>query len=113
MLACEPVSEGHGSVGHIKMDSAQARAIEILGVCSGWFLAHGFIAPVILIALGLVLTGVTEVLFPLAGIRVVATGWALKFIMIPRAAYNQGFALNHTPVRGSGLPGPVVKPGWA
>jgi len=44
---------------------------------------------------------------------VFSAGWALKFIMITRAAYNQGFALNHTPVRGSGLPGGAVKPRWA
>jgi hypothetical protein len=54
-----------------------------------------------------------EVLFAVAGIMVSAAGWTLKFIMITRAAYNQGFALDHTPVRGSGLPGGHVKPGWA
>ena len=76
-------------------------------------MALGFIAPVTLIALGFVLTGGADVLFAVAGIMVFAAGWALKFIMITRAGYNQGFALNHTPVRGSGLPGGAVKPGWA
>jgi phenylacetyl-CoA:acceptor oxidoreductase subunit 2 len=51
-------------------------------------------------------------LFALVGISVFVTGWLLKFILITRAAYNQGFALNHTPVRGSGLAGPAVQPGW-
>ena len=38
---------------------------------------------------------------------------ALKFILVTRAGFNQGFALNHTPVRGSGIAGPAVKPGWS
>ena len=113
MLAVARAWEWHCYFVHLKGDGAPARSIEILGACRGWFLALGHIVPVILIGLDFVLTGVTEVLFPLAGILVFATGWALKFIMITRAAYNQGFALNHTPVRGSGLPGPAVKPGWA
>ena len=73
----------------------------------------GLIAPVILIALGFVQPDVAEVLFGIAGLMAFAAGWVLKFIMITRAAYNQGFALPHTPVRGSGLPGGAVKPGWA
>ena len=54
-----------------------------------------------------------ETLFALAGCSVFATGWAIKFILITRAAYNQGFALAHTPIRGFGVPGPAVKPGWS
>ena len=30
-----------------------------------------------------------------------ATGWRLKFVLITRAAFNQGFSLPHLPVRGS------------
>ena len=41
-----------------------------------------------------------------------AAGWAWKFILVTRAGYNQGFALKHTPVRGAGIAGPPVKPGW-
>jgi phenylacetyl-CoA:acceptor oxidoreductase subunit 2 len=43
----------------------------------------------------------------------VAAGGLLKFILVTRAAFNQGFALTHTPVRGSGIAGPPVKPGWS
>jgi phenylacetyl-CoA:acceptor oxidoreductase 26-kDa subunit len=49
----------------------------------------------------------------LAGTSAFASGWALKFILVTRAAYNQGFALKHIPVRGSGAPGPAIKPGWS
>lgn len=39
-------------------------------------------------------------------------GWFLKWIIVTRAAHNQGFALPHTPARGAGRPGPGTKPGW-
>jgi phenylacetyl-CoA:acceptor oxidoreductase 26-kDa subunit len=37
---------------------------------------------------------------PLAAVAVVATGWWLKLALVTRAAFNQGFALPHLPVRG-------------
>jgi phenylacetyl-CoA:acceptor oxidoreductase subunit 2 len=47
-----------------------------------------------------------------AGTIAVAGGWGLKFVLVARAGFNQGFALPHLPVRGSGKPGPPAKPGW-
>jgi phenylacetyl-CoA:acceptor oxidoreductase subunit 1 len=113
MLAAARAWEWHCYFVRIRKDGAPARSLEILGACHGWFSALGFLAPLTLIALGYVLTDLGQVLFAVAGVMVFAAGWALKFIMITRAAYNQGFALNHTPVRGSGLPGGAVKSGWA
>jgi phenylacetyl-CoA:acceptor oxidoreductase subunit 2 len=52
-------------------------------------------------------------LYVAAGLCVTAAGAVLKFILVTRAGFNQGFALNHTPVRGSGIAGPPVKPGWS
>ena len=37
---------------------------------------------------------------PLAALATVAAGWWLKFTLVTRAAFNQGFALPHVPVRG-------------
>jgi Fe-S-cluster-containing dehydrogenase component/DMSO reductase anchor subunit len=96
----------------LKIESAPTRSLEILGNCHFWFLAFGSVLPLALLVLGLLFSGAAAVLFALAGLLVFATGWLLKFIIITRAGYNQGFALNHTPVRGSGLAGPAVKPGW-
>jgi phenylacetyl-CoA:acceptor oxidoreductase subunit 2 len=48
----------------------------------------------------------------MAGAIAVAAGWRLKFVLVARAGFNQGFALPHLPVRGSGAPGPSAKPGW-
>ena len=37
----------------------------------------------------------------LAGLAALAAGWRLKFALVTRAAYNQGFSLPQLPVRGS------------
>ena len=37
----------------------------------------------------------------LAGIAALATDWWLKFVLVTRAAFNQGFALPRLPVRGT------------
>jgi phenylacetyl-CoA:acceptor oxidoreductase subunit 2 len=38
---------------------------------------------------------------PLAGIAALAAGWWLKFALVTRAAFNQGYSLPHLPVRGA------------
>jgi phenylacetyl-CoA:acceptor oxidoreductase 26-kDa subunit len=96
----------------LESEGAPTRTLEIFTACRVWFFAAGLVLPVALIAVGLILPAADVVLFALAGFSVFASGWAIKFILITRAAYNQGFALPHTPIRGSGVPGPAVKPGW-
>ena len=85
---------------------------EILDAYRPWFLAFGLAVPAVAVALGFIVTAVAPLSFALGGLFAFAAGWALKFILITRAGYNQGFALDHTPVRGSGTAGPSVKPGW-
>jgi phenylacetyl-CoA:acceptor oxidoreductase subunit 2 len=77
----------------------------------GGFAWGGNLAPAALALLG----GVTglPVLVALAGLIAVIAGAAFKYTLICTAAYNQGFALNHLPVRGQGPSGGAVKPGWA
>lgn len=60
----------------------------------------GTIAPLALLLLGLFAADVARIALLLAGIGALATGWLFKFVLITRAAYNQGFALPHLPVRG-------------
>lgn len=38
-----------------------------------------------------------------AGLLAVAGGWLIKYTMVVRASFNQGFALPRVPVRGSGI----------
>ena len=94
----------------LEVEGAPTRTMEILMACRAWFLGGGLVLPVALVVAGYAFNLVP--LYTLAGLCAVATGWALKFILITRAAYNQGFALPHTPVRGTGRPGRAVKPGW-
>ncbi|MGA2567352.1 MAG: DmsC/YnfH family molybdoenzyme membrane anchor subunit [Pseudolabrys sp.] len=96
----------------LESEGAPTRTLEIFSACRPWFFAGGLVLPVALVAAGLLLPAAGAALFALAGFSVLATGWAIKFILITRAAYNQGFALPHTPIRGTGVPGPAVKPGW-
>lgn len=49
----------------------------------------------------------------LAAAIAVASGWWLKFTLVTRAAYNQGFALPVLPIRGQGEVLPGIKPGWS
>jgi len=100
-------------LGALESGGAPTRTLEIFTACRMWFFAAGLVLPLALVAAGLILPAASVVLFALAGFAVFATGWAIKFILITRAAYNQGFALPHTPIRGFGVPGPAVKPGWS
>lgn len=38
---------------------------------------------------------------PLAGLVAIAAGWRFKYVLVTRAAFNQGFSLPNLPVRGS------------
>jgi phenylacetyl-CoA:acceptor oxidoreductase subunit 1 len=95
------------------IDGAPKRTLEVLHAFGSWFFIFGLAAPFVLIVLSLLAPQFAFLLFPLAGGCVAAAGGALKFVLVTRAGYNQGFALPHTPVRGSGLAGPAVKPGWS
>ena len=57
----------------------------------------GTLAPLALAVAG----SLFSFLIPLAGLAAVATGWWLKFALITRASFNQGFSLPHLPVRGA------------
>ena len=88
------------------------RTFEVLDTHRPWFIVFGLAVPAVSVALGLVVSTIALAGFAFAGLSAFAAGWTLKFILITRAAYNQGFALSSTPVRGSGTAGPMVKPGW-
>lgn len=41
------------------------------------------------------------------------TGWAMKYMIVTKAAYNQGFAIAHRPERSAGAGGGEgAAPGW-
>jgi phenylacetyl-CoA:acceptor oxidoreductase 26-kDa subunit len=71
---------------------------------------HG--AALVLLLLGLLLPALAPILALAAGLAGLLSGWHLKFGLVVRAAYTQGFALARTPARTPGYSGPGVKPGW-
>ena len=97
----------------LQATGAPTRALEVLGRLQIWFFLFGLAGPFLLIALGFGVPRLAPEFFAVGGLSAFAAGWALKFILVTRAGYNQGFALQHTPVRGAGIPGPAIKPGWS
>jgi phenylacetyl-CoA:acceptor oxidoreductase subunit 2 len=81
--------------------SAARPALAALDRAGKILIQFGTIAPLALLLLGLFADDVARIALLLAGVGALATGWQFKFVLITRAAYNQGFALPHLPVRGS------------
>jgi len=68
--------------------------------------------PVVLLLAAIPEYGAANVLAMLAGLAAAGAGWVLKFTIVARAAYNQGFALPELPIRGAGKRVAGTKPGW-
>jgi len=96
----------------LTIEGAPTKSLAVLDNMRLWLFLGGLALPLALIVAGLALPPATQLL-ALAGLAVMASGGAMKFILVTRASYNQGFALTHTPVRGAGKAGRAVKPGWS
>lgn len=97
----------------LAVGGAPLRTLAVLDRYRPVLFLGGLALPVVLIIAGFVSASVTSLAFSLAGFCVFAAGSALKFLLITRAGFNQGFALKHTPVYGADTPRPAVKPGWS
>lgn len=97
----------------LKAEGAPTRTLAVFHGYRPWFLIVGLALPLVLIVTGFAVTTAAVPLFAIAGVCITAAGAVLKFILVTRAGFNQGFALTHTPVRGSGNAGPAIKPGWS
>jgi len=60
----------------------------------------GAIVPLALMLTGGAIESLATAAAALAGIAALGAGWRFKFVLVTRAAYNQGFALPRVPVRG-------------
>jgi len=76
------------------------------------FFLLGDLLPMLLILMALITHKFVSILAINAFALMVAAGWLIKFIIITRAGFFQGYAMVHTPARGAGTPGPGIKPGW-
>lgn len=97
--------------------AAPRRAIEVLGRLDKTLVLLSHMVPLILIACGILLfdqaAGMNSVVAVLSGGLVLLGGWVMKYSIITRASYNQGYALDHTPERGTGTGGGCgAQPGW-
>ena len=91
---------------------APVKALAALNEATPMINGLGHYAAAVLAVAALVTGDFGPWLGALAGAAAIAGGWRLKFVVVARAAFNQGFALPLTPVRGVGAPGPGDKPGW-
>lgn len=77
--------------------AALDRAAGMLQTAGTW-IALALVAPV---GIGLVSGASAALLAALAGVAAAAAGAWLKYTLVTRAAFNQGFALAKLPVRGA------------
>ena len=101
----------------LKADGAPKGALDALDKANPGLIWGAHAAPAVLAALGALLAlafaiGFSAWLLALAGLMTLLGGWWLKFVVITKASFNQGFALPKMPVRGRGPGGPAAKPGW-
>jgi len=80
---------------------ASRRALDILDPSGRMLIQLGTIAPLVLAVAGFAFSDLASTAGVIAGLLALATGWYLKFVLVTRAAYNQGFALPQLPTRGS------------
>jgi phenylacetyl-CoA:acceptor oxidoreductase subunit 2 len=91
---------------------APVAALKVLQDFGPRFLTVGHGLPVVLLVAALFGLPGRSLLLMLAGLLAAASGWVLKYTLVRRAAFTQGLAVNHLPVRGRGPSGPAAKPGW-
>jgi phenylacetyl-CoA:acceptor oxidoreductase subunit 2 len=60
----------------------------------------GTVAPLAFLVAGGVFENFQTAAAALAGIAALAAGWRLKYVLVTKASYNQGFSLPRVPVRG-------------
>jgi phenylacetyl-CoA:acceptor oxidoreductase subunit 1 len=91
---------------------APVETLNVVGDLNLPFIVFGHMLPLLMIASGYVFKGMPTGIYAFAGLLAFAAGWVLKFCLITKAAYNQGYAINFAPERGSGGGGPGGQPGW-
>jgi phenylacetyl-CoA:acceptor oxidoreductase 26-kDa subunit len=80
---------------------AASRALQALDRASRVLLIGGTALPLTLLVVAFGLGAAPAALTALAGLLAALAGGYLKFVLITRAGYNQGFALRELPVRGA------------
>lgn len=93
-------------------DGAPAGSLAALGAIDAQVLVAGTLIPALLLLVAMLPAQHRGLALGFAGVLAIGAGWLVKYTLVRRAAYTQGFALPHLPVRGRGASGAGVKPGW-
>ena len=80
---------------------ASRRALDALAPAGRILVQLGTVVPLVLALAGLAFPEFASTAMIFAGLAAIGAGWYLKFVLVTRAAFNQGFALPKLPVRGS------------
>lgn len=99
LLGLQSARAPEGSIGALK-------AIDRRFLLVGHVLPAGLL---LVTALGAPATGAVAAI---AGALAAGAGWVAKYTLVRRAAFTQGFALKHLPVRGQARGAPAAKAGW-
>ena len=92
--------------------AAPKAALQALARAEGAVLGLGHVAPLLLAVTGLYVGAARAELLGLAGLLAAAGGGWMKYVIVLRAGYNQGFAIEHSPARGASAGAPGHRPGW-
>jgi Fe-S-cluster-containing dehydrogenase component/DMSO reductase anchor subunit len=112
LLAALRALAWRGYTTALTREGAPAQSLDVLAAHAPVLLLGGTLLPLVLLALGEAFAPAAPFLDAAAGLSIALAGAAMKFVIVTRAGFNQGFAITHTPVRGAGSAGPGVKPGW-
>jgi phenylacetyl-CoA:acceptor oxidoreductase subunit 2 len=93
-------------------EAAPADTVAVLDRMNQPLALFGHFLPLILLLLTLFVPSAATIFGLLAGLAALAAGGYLKFMLIARVAYNQGFAIVRTPARTPGYSDTGTKPGW-
>ena len=97
---------------HALRDNAPEGTVAALQRVNLPFFLLGDLLPILLLLIALMAGWLFTVLVINALTLAVIAGWLVKFVIVTRAGFFQGYAMVHTPARGAGTPGPGTKPGW-
>jgi phenylacetyl-CoA:acceptor oxidoreductase subunit 2 len=92
--------------------AAPQRSVDVLNRMHGPIRMAGHLLPLGLLAIALVVPPGARLMAAVAGVLSLAAGWYLKYALVCRASYNQGFAIVHAPARSPGYSHAGAKPGW-
>jgi phenylacetyl-CoA:acceptor oxidoreductase subunit 1 len=99
--------------GALRREGAPTRTLLTLEAFRPWFFGLGLALPLMLVVVGFITPTLASLLFATGGLVSAFAGAALKFVLVDRAGFNQGFALTSTPTRGGLRAGQPIKPGWS